>query len=78
MCFLIYFTSLPKPEMKNLAPLQTISIVGVILTLVAHIILLIRGKEIPDFWYIYPTWVFIFFLGWLLRKIFGSSDHHHH
>jgi len=63
--------------MRNLGPFQTISIFGIIFSAAAQITLMLLDKQVNNFWFLYPTWVFIFFVGWLLQKYGKTEDHHH-
>jgi hypothetical protein len=62
----------------ELNALQTISVTGVIVCLLAQIGLYLIGKTVDTFWAVYPTWVVVFLLGTLLRFFAGPDDHHHH
>jgi hypothetical protein len=62
----------------NLNVIQTISVVGVVLSLLAHLFIVVVNKDVETFWAIYPTWVFIFFIGTLIKKYVKDDEHHHH
>lgn len=64
----------------ELNALQTISVTGVIVCLLAQLGLHLIDKDITSFWAVYPTWVVVFAAGTLLRFFSNHSedDHHHH
>lgn len=65
--------------MGNLGPLQIISVFGIIFGLIAQLILWLIGKHVDNYMLLYPTWVVIFIIGWVIKKYAkGSHDHHHH
>jgi hypothetical protein len=64
----------------ELNALQTISITGVIVCLLAQLGLYLIDKNVDSFWAVYPTWVVVFAAGTILRYLSSHSDddHHHH
>lgn len=64
--------------MRNLAPLQIISLFGILFSVAAHIVLIYIDKKVDNYWYIYPTWVIIFIVGLLFKKFSKEEGHHHH
>lgn len=65
-------------RMRNLNTIQTLSIVGIIFSVIVQITLMIIGKKVHTIWALYPTWVFVFFIGWLMKKYNKYDDDHHH
>jgi uncharacterized membrane protein YbhN (UPF0104 family) len=68
-------------NLKNytLNTIQSIAITGLVISFVAQIGLLIVGREINHFWYLYPSWVIIFGIGALLKQFAPAPhDHDHH
>jgi hypothetical protein len=63
--------------MKNLNLFQSLAVVGLIFSVVVHIILLIINKKISTIWALYPTWVFVFIFGYVI-KIMGKGEDHSH
>ena len=62
-------------NLKNieLNALQSISVTGVITSLLAQGFLLLLDKTVSTFWALYPSWVVIFLLGSLVRA-YRSHD----
>jgi hypothetical protein len=58
----------------NFNTIQMLALTGIIMSAVAHLALLLVGRNIPNFWIIYPTWLGVFALGMLI-KIFGNAAH---
>ena len=66
-------------KFMDLNALQSISVTGVITSLVAQVFLLLFDKTVDQFWALYPSWVIIFMVGTLVRVYRGKHlDHHHH
>ena len=63
--------------MKQLNAFHTISITGIIFSLFCHLILLLINQHVPNYWYLYPTWVLVFLFGYLWNVIDTHDDHHH-
>jgi hypothetical protein len=63
--------------MKELNAFQTLSVVGIIFSVVVQLSLMIIDKKVNTIWALYPTWAFVFIFGFLLKK-FSKGDHHHH
>jgi uncharacterized membrane protein len=58
---------------------QFIAVTGLVMTLLAHIILILIGKEIDNFYALYICWFVFFCIGTIVN--FNSNprdDHHHH
>ena len=68
--------------MSKLPPLnffQNIAATGLVISMVAHVGLYLSDKAVPNFWYVYLTWVIVFIAGTGLRYTkWGIDDHHHH
>lgn len=64
--------------MKNLNAFQTISIVGLIFSVIVQITLMLIDKKVDTIWALYPTWAFVFLFGYILKKYTKEDDHHHH
>lgn len=47
---------------------QIISLIGIITAIVIQLLLLALGKHIDRIWALYPTWLFFFTIGYLLRR----------
>jgi hypothetical protein len=56
---------------------QVIALVGLAMTVVAHLILWALDKQMPMFNALYPTWVGIYVSGFLLNLRSQPDDHHH-
>jgi len=69
--FIPYYCS-----MKDLNGIQSLSVVGIIFSIFVQITLLCIDKHIPNIWALYPSWAFIFFIGYLVKK-FGNDDEDH-
>lgn len=63
--------------LNNLNLFQTLAFVGLIFTVVTHIILLVIEKSVNNFWALYPTWVLVFLFGSIVKKYIKDEDHHH-
>lgn len=63
--------------MKDQNALQSLSIIGIIFSIIVHIILIIIDKQIERIWALYPTWIFVYFIGFLFKKYGAEEDHHH-
>ncbi len=57
---------------------QVIALVGFVMSVVAHLFMLLLDKQLPSYSYIYPTWAAVFIIGFLLNLRSNSNDHHHH
>ncbi len=59
---------------------QFVAVTGLVMTVVAHIILIFLGKFIESFEALYLCWVVFFVLGTIanLRDDGQGHDHHHH
>ena len=62
---------------KEMHSVQVIAVVGLIMSVGAHVFMLAFGNVVPSFGYIYPTWVGIFLIGFLLNLRSKPTDHHH-
>jgi hypothetical protein len=65
---------------KEMNSYQFIAVTGLVMTLAAHIILILQAKEISSFWALYLCWVVVFILGSIsnFRSKPGNDHHHHH
>jgi uncharacterized membrane protein YbhN (UPF0104 family) len=63
--------------MKNLNGIQSLSVVGIIFSIFVQVTLFFIDKHIPNIWALYPSWVFIFFIGYLVKKFGKDEDHVH-
>ncbi|MEJ8800621.1 hypothetical protein [Pontibacter sp. H249] len=58
---------------------QFVAATGLVMTLVAHMILLLIGKSIENFQALYACWAVFFTLGAIVNyNSKPGSDHHHH
>ncbi|MBX9853253.1 MAG: hypothetical protein K2X86_16030 [Cytophagaceae bacterium] len=68
--------------MKDFNAFQVISVVGLIFSAIVHIILLLIDKKVHTVWALYPTWLFVFAFGYLLKRYSDKHghqhEHHHH
>lgn len=67
-------------DLRAMNSFQVIAVTGLTMTLLAHLVLHLVGKVIPDFELLYPCWLALFGFGFL-RNVFvkpGEDDHHHH
>ena len=64
--------------MRKLNAFHTISITGIVLSLFAQLLLLIFGKDVTNFWYVYPTWALVFLFGYVWNVIDKDDGHDHH
>ncbi|SDK30168.1 hypothetical protein SAMN05421823_102396 [Catalinimonas alkaloidigena] len=63
----------------ELNAIQSISVTGVITSVMAQGFLYLFDKTVDQFWALYPSWVAIFLIGTLVRVYRGKHlDHHHH
>jgi len=66
---------------KEMNSYQFIAVVGLIMTLVAHAILLFTDKHISSFNALYACWVGVFIIGAVINfntKPGNDHGHHHH
>ncbi|MFN6944344.1 MAG: hypothetical protein ACK4ND_05315 [Cytophagaceae bacterium] len=63
--------------LNNLNLFQTLALLGIVFSLVAHGILIFLEKAIDNYWAVYPTWVLVFIFGTIIKKFVGPDDHHH-
>lgn len=57
---------------------QSISVVGLVFSVIVQASLLLMNKNIDNVWALYPTWVGVFILGTLIKKFSKEEEHHHH
>ena len=57
---------------------QFIAVVGLIMTLAAHLILFLTGKHIASYWALYACWLVVFIIGSIINFNTNPDDHHHH
>jgi hypothetical protein len=66
-------------KFPHLNTIQAISFTGVITSLASQAILYVLGKEVDNFWMVYPCWAAFFLLGTVLRySKFGQIEEHDH
>ena len=63
--------------MRELNAIQTLSVFGIIFSVIVQIILFVIHKHVAYTWALYPTWIGIFLLGTIIKK-YAKNDHHHH
>lgn len=61
----------------TLNTIQSIAITGVVISLAAQIGLVLVGREINHFWYVYPSWVLIFVVGAIIKQFTAPIPHDH-
>jgi hypothetical protein len=66
-----------KNIMKNLNLFQSLAVVGLIFSAVVHIILLIIDKKVSTIWALYPTWIFVYIFGYIIKITNKGEDHSH-
>ena len=70
-------------NLKNytLNTIQSLAITGLVSSFAAHIGLLVVGREVNNFWYVYPSCVLIFAVGAIIKQFTApiphDHDHHH-
>jgi hypothetical protein len=64
--------------MKNLNLFQSLAVVGLIFSVIVHVILLIIDKKVSTIWALYPTWIFVFIFGYIIKITHKGGDDHHH
>ncbi|HEY8399856.1 MAG TPA: hypothetical protein VIK89_01270 [Cytophagaceae bacterium] len=64
--------------MKDLNGLQNLSVIGLIFSVVVQISLIVIDKKVENIWALYPTWITVFIIGFLLKKFGKDEAHHHH
>ena len=59
---------------------QYLALVGLVMTVAAHALLLLTGRTLPGFGWLYVVWVSVFVLGAArnLTHVPGPDDDHHH
>ena len=63
---------------REMNSFQVIAITGLIMTGLAHLVLLILKKVIPSFELLYVCWLALYIIG-LLRNLYAKPhDHDHH
>ena len=63
---------------KEMNSYQFIAVVGLIMTLVAHGILLLMDKQISSFSALYACWIGVFIIGAIINFNTKPGDHHGH
>jgi hypothetical protein len=65
---------------KEMNSYQYIAVVGIVMSLAAHVFLLIDHKDIQNFWALYVCWTLLFIIGSFinLNSKPGEGHHHHH
>lgn len=65
-------------NLREMNSFQIIAVTGMVMTFVAHLVLSLLEKDIPDFEMLYFCWL-VLFIGGYLRNVFAKpEDHHHH
>lgn len=64
--------------MKDFNGLQSLSVVGLIFSVVVQISLIIIDKKVESIWALYPTWGIVFVIGYVMKRYSKEDDHHHH
>jgi hypothetical protein len=64
---------------REMNSFQVIAVTGLIMTSLAHLVLLVVDKEIPSFELLYACWLALYVIG-LLRNLYAkpNDDHDHH
>ena len=64
---------------REMNSFQVIAVTGLIMTGLAHLVLLVVNKEIPSFELLYACWLALYVIG-LLRNLYAKphDDHDHH
>ncbi|HEY4650472.1 MAG TPA: hypothetical protein VIG72_03615 [Pontibacter sp.] len=57
---------------------QFVAATGLVMTLLAHLILALIGKNINNFWALYVCWVVFFTLGTIANLNSNPDNHDHH
>lgn len=60
--------------------IQSLSIVGLIVSGFAQLGLRFIEKDVPNFWYVYPIWMGVLVFGTIIRilRMDQVDEHHHH
>lgn len=60
--------------------IQSLSLVGLIVSGFAQLGLKLIEKNVPDFWLVYPIWIGVLVLGTIIKmlRMDQFDDHHHH
>jgi K+-transporting ATPase A subunit len=58
--------------------IQSISLLGIVLSAVSQFGLMIAEKTVENFWAIYPSWIVIFIIGTIIRVMRKDTIAHHH
>ncbi|WMJ71575.1 hypothetical protein RCC89_00090 [Cytophagaceae bacterium ABcell3] len=62
---------------QSLNLFQTLAMLGIIFSIAAQFILSLINKHVDNFWAVYPTWIFVFIFGTIVKKYVKPDDHHH-
>jgi len=80
---LVFTLCLNYNFLDKLHSFQILALTGVASSAVVQIILYITGRQIESFWKLYPCWLFIFFLGAVVKYLINrmhekqeQSNHH--
>lgn len=67
-------------DIREMNSYQFLALTGLVMTLLAHLILLLVHKKIANFQALYVVWLVSFSLGTIanLRSKPGQEHHHHH
>lgn len=63
--------------MRDLNAFQTLSLFGLMFSVIAQILLFVIHKHVETIWALYPTWIAVFIFGSILKKFSKEEDHHH-
>jgi hypothetical protein len=62
--------------MRDFNAFQTLSLFGLLFSVIVQILLTLIHKHVDTIWALYPTWFGVFIFGTILKK-FTKEDHHH-
>lgn len=63
---------------REMNSFQVIAVTGLIMTGLAHLVLIVVNKVIPSFELLYVCWLALYIIG-LLRNLYAKpNDHDHH
>ncbi|MBC7450104.1 MAG: hypothetical protein H7259_01300 [Cytophagales bacterium] len=66
--------------MNKLNAFQVIAVFGIIFSAAAQLVLFFMDKQVDNYVYLYPTWVAIFIIGYVINPYlskYDNDDHHH-
>ncbi|MFN8416619.1 MAG: hypothetical protein U0U66_09825 [Cytophagaceae bacterium] len=56
---------------------QVIAITGLVFSALAHLGLYLVDKKVENYYYLYPTWIIVFVVAYLINPFLPKDDHHH-